>query len=1027
MRFSYVSVAVFALVVRATSLQHQGSVSESSGLDIENGGRYSPFGSFLGVMRKAGQVFLGSSDSSNDYPDANIGAYRLKNGNARMKEHRRGVDKQIKMESMIAEERTNTKIPIGKLYADSDSTVDHVQRVRSNYHHAKPPRGHDETEKLPAKLVSRGQNEIEQLPSINISRQEPTRRTCEYTDRGCKSMCRWLKLSEKELAEGRPAMKCPMVERPFASCGYVPPELRAEHFHGALTEIDCAVALIRTNVLLEDVGNYMDQLDDCISGVSLQVNTTCRMGLELLRGEVMDWRLEEVLKAKARNLGLRLQEANLQAQEALDSKTHQQDAIDLLARLLAEAEDLPGHYLAKSVHTSRILLDRLAPIPVVRAELREAMAMGEQAMADQSIFRMGEAAVELGSVIPKAQRLDVGPAVQEGQASLERLNALREAMQALKLSTFSANISLGTKSNIAESISMLNQSIASARRSGVTTGLRKSKTLLGKLVAVETAIEAAVDATQLGNIILNTPGQKSSSNLRGAAGRLNATISHSQALGLGSHDSTADAVQTLDSIAYVMNARHALHDAIRHSEDVIAANGSSLSDDEEELAISELEPALNWGNDVDLVNGLPYARELEAKLKAIEAAKEQMAQALATGNASYVAKSGEDQGIRVLAAAVAVETQVNITGGADEAQELLRLLATRKVARNALETAVGMANESLRTQSNEKKAIIALNASIQEAAGAGLDDAVKVASAQFDLLQTFAEARRNLGRALRRTTPAPAMPEVVQVVDTVAAGVFNRTGFKVVHLPAVDGAVDDGDDDFDEHMQVLVTAIRDSKDRGEVDPYQQKELARFQTMQDTYLNLQDAIVAGNSSLLSKDGVSEGIAALTVVIRQAEIIGLALGVDTAKGLLRKLKEIKPARDELDAAIMQANVSMHTFSGMDTALIRLNTALATCEELQLYGWIPKGEEVRDALMDVRSGFSVLKAAIMQGEIALKQERGEEAAIREIEEAIQLAGKLNMHKQLEVAVILLHELTHMNAEHQQLQAAMNPSPSR
>jgi len=381
--------------------------------------------------------------------------------------------------------------------------------------------------------------------------------------------------------------------------------------------------------------------------------------------------------------------------------------------------------------------------------------------------------------------------------------------------------------------------------------------------------------------------------------------------------------------------------------------------------------------------------------------------------------------IRALAAAVAAETKVNITGGADDAQELLKLLATRKVSRSALETAVAMATESLRTQSNENKAIIALNASIQEAELSGLDDAAIVASAQLDQLQIFAQARHNLGRALQRTTPAPATPQVVQVIDTVVSGVFNRTGFKVVQLPAVPGAVDDGDDDFDEHMQVLIKAISASKDKGEIDPDQQKQLVSVQTMQETYLSLQEAIITGNTSLTSKDGVSEGIAGLSVVIKEAENIGLALGVDTAQGILNKLKEIKPARDELDAAILQANVSMHTFSGMDGALIRLNTAIATCERLQLYGWIPKGEQIRDALMESRSAFSVLKAAIMQGEIALKHERGEEAAIRQIEEAIELADKLKMHKQLEVAVVLLHELTHMTAEHQQFQAAMNPTP--
>jgi len=1025
MRFSQGSVAALALVVGVVSFQHRGLASENIGLDDKHGVKDGPFDSMFGALKKAGQTFLSSNDHDADNFDVNTDRSRskkvaaseildveadrsrFKKVVARMKEHKKREEHQSKKASMMSEDG---KQSIGNTHEESV------------YHRS---RGHNEIEQPRAKFVSHGHEEVKQPSNVNETQPEPSRRTCEYSDRGCKTMCRWLKLSENELTQQQPSQKCPMVERPLASCGYVLPELRAANFRSPFSEIDCAVSLVRTNVLLEDVGNYIDQLDDCMSGISPRVNNTCRMGLELLRGEVVDWRQEEILKATARNLGLRLRAANQQAQQALDSKSHQQDAIDLLARLLAEAEELPGHYLAQNVHESRILLDKLSPIPVVKEELRDAMGMGEDAMADQSLLRMGEAAVWLGSVLPKAKRLDVGPAVQEGQAFLERLNVLRSAMQQLSLDSFTANISLSTKSNVAESITMLNQSIASAKSSGVIVGLRKAQALLGKLVAVETAIEATVEATKLGDMILSTPRQKSSQNLRGAAARLNRTISHSQVLGLGNHRSTALAVQTLDSIAYARNARRALHRAIKHGETVLEVNGSGLSDDAEELAISELEPALEWGEDVGLVNGLPYARGLEAQLQAVEAAKEQMMRALAIGNASYVAKTGEDWGIQALAAAVAAEARVNITGGTDDARELLRLLATRKVSRNALETAVAMANESLRTRSNENKAIIALNASILEAEASGLDDAVAVASVQLSQLQAFAEARRNLNRALQRTTPAPATPQIPEVVDTEVSGVFNRTGYKVVELPAVPGAVDDGDDDFDEHIEALSNAIDEAKGRGVVDPDQQERLVRLQTMRQTYATLQDAIVAGNTSLSSKVGVSEGIAVLVAVIREADNIGLRLDVDTAEGILAKLKEIKPARDELDAAILQANVSINTFSGMDTALIRLNTAIAVCEDLHLDAWVTKGERTRNELMEIRSAFSELKAAIMKGELALKHQRGEEAAIREIEQAIQLADKLKMHKQLEVAVVLLHELTHMNAEHQRLQAAMNPQP--
>lgn len=153
------------------------------------------------------------------------------------------------------------------------------------------------------------------------------------------------------------------------------------------------------------------------------------------------------------------------------------------------------------------------------------------------------------------------------------------------------------------------------------------------------------------------------------------------------------------------------------------------------------------------------------------------------------------------------------------------------------------------------------------------------------------------------------------------------------------------------------------------------------------------------------------------------MGLELDVPKASTLLENLRVIQPARDEMQAAILQANVSVSAVSGMDAALVRLNKAIEVNRQLDLLSMIDEAERLGAHLLEVKKVFVALRAATMQGEIALQTEQGEEAAITELNAAIEAADKINLHKGMPIAVDLLHELMHMNAEKQQLQAAMDP----
>merc|ERR1719223_613121 len=183
--------------------------------------------------------------------------------------------------------------------------------------------------------------------------------TCEPGMEGCKSMCWWLKMTDRDRSSS-----CPLFERPLVTCGY------GGCVAGiAADPLDCAVELVRKNVLACDVDYYVAELQSCVDSLPADVNTSCRMPLGLLRAEISDWKTEVALKARAQIIGKELTEAIAEAKAALETATNQEEAIDKLSNLLKTAEELPGHYLADKIRSARGYLDKLAPIPAVRQEL----------------------------------------------------------------------------------------------------------------------------------------------------------------------------------------------------------------------------------------------------------------------------------------------------------------------------------------------------------------------------------------------------------------------------------------------------------------------------------------------------------------------------------------------------------------------------------------------------------------------------------------------------------------------------------
>lgn len=536
-----------------------------------------------------------------------------------------------------------------------------------------------------------------------------------------------------------------------------------------------------------------------------------------------------------------------------------------------------------------------------------------------------------------------------------------------------------------------------------------------------------MDAVAVGTSILEPDGNKGKEQLAHGIDLLNTTITQAQKLGLADHDSTSQAVAGLDRLLYIFNARLAMQRSLDHAQDILLNNRGELSDDREEVAMDILGPALDWGKEVGLHNGLPVAAEALETLHKVEGAKEVILRALVQGNASLDAGSREPEAISALESAISGCQEANVSGGVAAAQRMLDALRARMGARNALEAATATAGDAWRSRTGLEDALGAMNTSIDAAEKVGLKKQVKIARGQVSALEQFVVIDGAVSEEMKKHAPSPPLPQSADINDTRPVTVFNKTGLRVVEQPAVANGADDGDDNFDEHIDALAQAIAAGKHQGVVDPNQQAELSAAFARKNAFKLLQDSIQIGEAAWNSKSNVIKATTKLSTAIHESEEMGMELELPRAKELYSKIEQIQPAMDELEASILRANVSINTVSSMDRSINRLNSAIDVNRKLDLLSEIPIAEHLRDQLMQVKKTYVALKAAILQSEISLETEQGEEASIAELHHAIEMADAINLKKGLPVAIDLLHELNHMNAEHQQLQAAMDPRSMR
>lgn len=840
-------------------------------------------------------------------------------------------------------------------------------------------------------------------------------KTCQVgTEEGCKQMCWWLMLTSDASST-----VCPLFEHPLRACGYLTPEHRPPA--AGISPLDSVVGALRAGATASEVGDRVLDLTNHMDDLPTETNETCAMALSLVRREVSDWWVEVQLRANASRLTTELDAAIAQSQAALETRSGQKEALAVLSELLPRAEALPGHYLAERVHAAQALEDRLEPIPAVQEELVEAIEDAHKAMASESMRAIDEAEAWLTVAVAKASRLPMNDPIPRANQVQERLTDVRSVLFALQQATVDGNVSAITKTLMPGSIISLREAVELAAAYNITRGLRTARRVLASLEVLEAAVDASENATRFGQNIINTVGLKGEHNLRVAASLLNRSIGNALRLGLENDESTTDAVATIEALRYAKHARIALHDAVLRGRGVLELNRSSLSDDAEEVAVRELEARIAWGEDVGLVRGLPVAERIASGLSAAQAAKERMVMALAVGNSSWLAGSGEEEAIAELASAIQGSHAASVTGGIPAAEALLSKLSGRKVARSALAAARGMAVGAVESRSGERHAAAALNASAQVAARVGLFDDASAAQMQAGQLQDFGALHRRLQGLLSHAQQEPGPLPRVETNDSRPNTVFNRTGLRVDAFPSVPNSEDDGDADFEEHIQALAEAMAEAQAQGVVDPAMERQLAQVRRMRNAYDQVSNATSAAKASLATetRPGLQEVVVMLTAAVAAAQESGLALGVPAAERLLERIRSLGPAQAQLDAAALEANVSIRTVSGMNHALERLHDAIGACDVLDgLCIGADTAARTHERLIDVRGSYVALKAAVVQGTLALQNEEGEEAAIMELSMAITDATEAGVNRDIPVALDLLTELRHMNTEHDDMQ---------
>jgi len=853
-----------------------------------------------------------------------------------------------------------------------------------------------------------------------------TSRTCVAGRDHCKSLCRWLKLTDKDFdgAATTEQGACPLFDWSMESSGYVAPATRRQ---SADEPVDCVTKFLSSSVHRDDVGTYILQLEECMIGLPQQDSEKYGVPLEMVANELSDWKKEQTVREGAALVELKLQAAIEQARKAFTQKSGEAEAVGNLTSMMHKAKSVDGHYMIDDVRTARELMDKLKPIVLARKGLVDSEVLGRAALASKNEKQVNDALLVLNVSISFAERLEIGDLTKSSRHMRDDLLNVKDVMDQMRLALFQANVSTRTKLHTSAAIERMNTTVKLAKAANVTAQMPESMELIDELTKIADAKDVLKDAVNRAHATLadDDHGRKGLADFLDDMRGLQTALAHANSLKLTSRV-TAEAVRTIASLEESKAARTALRDATVRSHEIVL-DSSSLNFTVENDAIGNLSGAISWAEHARLEHGMPIARELLKMLSVIRDAKVRMTNALAVGNASITATASQDEAIEVLSRSVKEAKSLNMTAGAFRAKEQLRKLRQQVDARDDLEDAVEVANATLRTKDVQPGAVEALNTSITAAANAGLKVEVILAGEQLEKLQALRDALDDINvviglNAANRSIPAVSVDDEQRLVNV---SVPKSDGdLKVTDLPEVPGSRDDGDHDFEEHILRLNRSIATAKHYGLVDPEMLEQVAHLQSLQDAWNMVNVSTDEGHAALESKHGLYKASVHIQDAIQLAQKAGLKVGMGKARQMIKDLLALPDVKEELDAAMLQGNISLELQTGFHDGLMRLNTAIAEAERLDLRGKTSKAEKLRDQLMTLNEAWLHLRASSVQATVALRLEHGEDAALEQLQGSIAEAEAAGLKSETQAAKEMLSELQHMNEAHKSIESAVVPN---
>lgn len=854
-----------------------------------------------------------------------------------------------------------------------------------------------------------------------------TSRTCAAGRDHCKSLCRWLKLTDKDF-DGTVATEvgtCPLFDWSMESSGYVAPVMRTRQ---AVEAVDCVTEFLGSNVHRDDVGTYILQLEECMIGLSQQDSEKYGVPLEMIANEISDWKKEQSVREGAALVELKLQAAIEQGRKAFMQKSGEAEAVSNLTSMMHKAKSVDGHYMIDDVRTARELMDKLKPIVLARKGLADGEVLGQDALASKNEKQVNSALLVLNVSISTAERLEIGDTTKSTRLMRDDLLNLKDVMDQMRVALFQANVSVRTKLHTTAAIERMNSTIKSAKAANVTAQMPESMALIAQLTKIAEAKDVLKDAVNRARATLadDDHGRKGLADFLADMQALQTALAHANSLKLTSRV-TAEAMRTIASLEESKAARTALRDATVRSHEIVL-DSSSLNFTVENDAIGDLSGAISWAEHARLEHGMPIARELLKMLSVIRDAKVRMTNAIAVGNASITATAGQDEAIEVLLRSVKEAKALNMTAGAFRAREQLQKLRQQVDARDNLEDAVEVANTTLRTKDVQPGAVEALNTSIRAAGNAGLRVEVILAGEQLERLRALRDALDDIRLVIDLNAASRSSPGTARINDTqrkVNISVPVTDGeLKVTDLPEVPGSRDDGDHDFEEHILRLTRSIATAKHYGLVDPEMLEQVAHLQSLQDAWNMVNLSTDEGHTALESKQGLYKASVHIQDAMQLAHKAGLKVGMGKARQMIKDLLALPSVKEELDAAMLQGNISLKLQTGFHDGLMRLNTAIAEAERLDLRGKTTKAEKLRDRLMTLNEAWLHLRASSVQATVALRLEHGEDAALEQLQDSIAEAKLAGLKSETQAAEEMLRELQHMNEAHKTIESAVVPN---